>query len=1103
MTNEIRIDTLGGLQVWLNGRQAADFDTDKARALLVYLAIEKDRPQPRERLAGLLWSDQPAERALHSLRQALSSLRRVFAGCEPPAGEPLILAARDALQLNPAARLRVDLAEFEQRLQAAYRYYRRGSAAGRINARRLSQAVELAHGPFLDQLKLSGSPLFDEWLLLRREAVEQQMCEALGHLAEIYERRGDLRQALQAAERLARLAPWDEAACCRVMRLYGADGQWSAAQAYGRRFARYLAGELGVTPSAELLGLLEQARRAGRAQASGAGSSAPASGAPAGAASGAVGGLPAAHTPFVGRSADLDALADLLCAPHCRLVSLVGMGGIGKTRLALQAAAEQAGLLRDGVFFVPLAGAAGPADCTAAIAEALGFHFFGDRPPTGQLGTYLAGKELLLVLDNFEQLVGDPAGGQDAVGLLLDLLSAAPGLQMLLTSRLPLRLRLETVYEVGGLDCPPEGAAPAEAASGALALFAQTARRACPGWRLAHDGPAAAAICRLLEGAPLAIELAASWAGERSCAEVLVDLQADLLRLSSGMRDAPDRHRSLRAVLEQTWRQLPEAEREVFRRLAVFPGSFSRAAAAAVAPGGARVEQALESLAQKSLLQRFAPGRYALHGLVRRFAAEQLAGQPAAAGAAAARHAAWCFDLLAARLPALKGAGQQQALAELALEQPNWRQAWERLAAEPAGRPALAHGCEAVFHFYSIRGEFLEGIPLFQQAVAQLEQARGAMTADATGTGGADEAQAAEAGSQAAGLLGRLLAFLGALAYRAHQDELCQESLARALPLLEAAQDRAGLGLGLVFWAGIQARRKAHAPAIQAVQRSLAIFRELGDAWGQSYALYLQGLLLNRRGDFPAADAALRAGLAAARACGDLHRQVSPLSLLGDSACQAGEYARAEGYFQEGLAISRRLHDRYNEALVSLNLGTVYHLRGELEAARRLYRGSLEICRDIGDDSGQAVALSNLGELAGDCGNHQAALSLFLDGLALARTQHDAWAEISCLNNLAGACLELDDLPAAAGHINAALDGLRGLDAGPLAAITLLQLARLELRRGQSKAAARLLGLVLHTAGTEQDIRQKARRVCEQAGLPQGELPLGDSLEALLPGLRA
>ena len=266
---KLNINCLGTLQLTWNGEPARGIDMDKVRALLVYLAVEAARPHRREHLAGLLWSDQSEERGLHSLRQALSTVRKALGDdqasegvCTSAASEvqPFLLITRDSVQLNPLCDYWLDVKVYCEELDTAFRYYHNRTGMSRLNIRRLRKGLALYQGHFLDQFFLSGSALFEEWATLRREEFNRRAVAALALLAEYHERRAEYTLARQAATRLTELAPWEETAHTQVIRLLALDGQWSAAQAQYMTLRRYLVEELGVEPAQETSTLYHEVR---------------------------------------------------------------------------------------------------------------------------------------------------------------------------------------------------------------------------------------------------------------------------------------------------------------------------------------------------------------------------------------------------------------------------------------------------------------------------------------------------------------------------------------------------------------------------------------------------------------------------------------------------------------------------------------------------------------------------------------------------------------------------------------------------------------------------------------------------------------------------
>lgn len=1040
--DKLTINSFGALQVLCGDQPITEFRTDKTRALLIYLAVEGNKSHSRETLAGLLWSDQSSENALHNLRQAISFLRKILGDRQE--SEPLLLLDRDTVQINPNKPIVLDVAVFNHALQTAYRHYNHRHGTGSLNIRALKKAIGIYRGPFLDQFVITGGPLFEEWALLERESSSRQVIRALGLLAEYHERRGEYEQARQAAQRLVELAPWEENAHALIMRLLMIDGQWSAAQSQYMACRRILQDELDLEPSAGTESLFAELRRRAAAhqllpprfpQAST--------------------NLPIPDTPFVGRSSELDRLAELLADPSCRLITLLGMGGSGKTRLAIQAASDYVGLFSDGVFFVPLDGIDTHEELVGAAAFAVGFRFFGDRPADEQLSIFLRDKDCLLVLDSFEHLIKPNQEVSQPIRFILDLLKSSKRVKLLITTRTILNLRQENILDVIGLAYPDRGGQVHQ--TDAIDLFEQTARRWQSTFTASKDWGDIVDICRELIGIPLAIELAAGWVRSQTCSQILSGIRSDMDHISSTMKDIPERHRSLRAVFDHSWNMLSDVERSIFSKLAVFTGSFLSSAAEAICETNLVT---LESLAQQSLLQRSSSGRYQMHALTRRFAAEKLSSREEDGNHAAFRFADYYARFLRERRDTLKSKNQQQALEEIDLELANLRTAWNLLV--ECGRPEdFIQGGEALFHYFNIRAGFHEGIQHFRKAIEVLER-----------SGDSEPA------------LGWLLTYLGGLAYRAHDNELAATSLERARQILIAADERKGLALCLVFWSSTAARRREHTLSIQAVEQSISLFQQAGDIWGESYALYLLGLYLNRQGKMDGAEELMHKSLDAARRSGDIHRQISPLNILGDNACQKGEYKAALLYFEESLTLCREIQDRYNEAMVELNMGTVYHLDRDYGKARQLYESSLKVCREIGDTAGQAMALSNLGELLVDCGEHAQAMPYFKQGLDLSREHEDEWSEISLLNNTANTCLELNNIQEAKYYLTQSVALVKSLNSPPTAAITLLQLARYLVKIDRLEQARELLVCLLHLEGLEEDIRVKANRVLDDIGVP-------------------
>jgi predicted ATPase/DNA-binding CsgD family transcriptional regulator len=416
-----------------------------------------------------------------------------------------------------------------------------------------------------------------------------------------------------------------------------------------------------------------------------------------------VGSFPAPSTSFVGRRRELADIAARLSSPACRLLTLVGPGGIGKTRLAMEAA--QHAIYPDGVYFVSLQSLTSSEGILPGIDDSMPFSFQGPRDLKTWLLGYLYDRQALLVMDNFEHL-------PDGAAMLSDILDTAPGVTLLVTSRERLRLREEWVLEVPGLDMPESDTPDAPEDFSAVRHFMQSALKA--GYAVRDsDMPFVIRICRLVDGCPLGIELAAAWTRSLTCQQISHELQSSLDLLEASFGNAEPRHRSLRAVLEPTWARLTQAEQDVFMRLSVFHGSFTPEAAARVAGATLRV---LTGLVEKSLVKRPNGGRYTMQELMRRFGVEKLEASGMGRRTRDA-HSAYYAGFLEQVWTRLNSSQPDEALAEMDAEQDNLRAAWDWMVR--CGKVAeIEASVDSLWLYYRERGRQQDSEQILAQAAA-------------------------------------------------------------------------------------------------------------------------------------------------------------------------------------------------------------------------------------------------------------------------------------------------------------------------------------------------------------------------------------------------
>jgi predicted ATPase len=594
----------------------------------------------------------------------------------------------------------------------------------------------------------------------------------------------------------------------------------------------------------------------------------------------------------MGRQSELEQIAALLDERPYRLITLHGPGGVGKTRLAVEAARRAH--FDDGVYFVPLAPVMTVDFLPAAIAKSLPFYEDGPGDVRGRLIDALRERDVLLVLDNCEHLLA----GADLVTLLL---SNAPRVTILATSREPLNLQGEWVIDLFGLDFPERGPASGDTAGwdahGAINLFMDRARRVRGDFTLEwHNRDAVREICALVDGLPLGLELAATWIRIMTPDQIVNEIRNSMDFLSTTLRDLPERHRSLRAVFEQSWQHLGENEQQHFSRMSMFTGPFSLEAAQSVAKTGPHI---LLTLVDKSLLRRNEDGLFEIHELIRQYAADKLTGDDRAE--AEARYRSFYAGFLQRQLPVLRSGEELFALWHIGLAMNNIRNAW-RMAVASGDRSFFRLSVDTLWHYYDVYRHAEEQSNLGQQAVEGL-------------TAGVDSDD--DLPDEDRLLLGRLLAMqLSGVRQMAHQSEVRQLAL-RCHHLIDAFPDRVETALPLILLAGsfnIPGQRNAEALAM--TDNALHLFERAGDRWGQAFALANSGWTLQNSLRYQEVGAVAQRALSIFTALDHPSGLLVTYALLFENAVTFGDTDAARQYGTAEVAVLSRLgHDGWSDSM--------------------------------------------------------------------------------------------------------------------------------------------------------------------------------------------
>ena len=907
MTNKKRLLTvqvLGGVDIRQDDAPVTGFATQKALALFVYLAVTR-QAHTRDHLDTLLWSNLGAQPARRALRYALWNLRQILG--------PYLIVTPQNIAFDASAPHTCDAQLFLDAAQPA------AETLSPAQVESCVRAAELYRGDFLQGVHVRDAEEFETWMQLTRERLHRAALDVLSRLVRHETAQQNYARGIAYAQRWLELEAWNEDAHRALIQLYLLRGDTNAARAQYETCKRVLAQELNTEPAAAtralmaqldtLVPTLTQPRH----------------------------NLPAPHSPFFGRQAELERILKKFRDPTCRLITLTGEGGIGKTRLALEAAGQLLDDFVDGVWLVSFSGVEAKPDDVVRVLARTTAHVFGlgNEPGadvTAQLAAYLRSRRLLLVLDNLEQFLQTPAhssaphapapadtNAPPVTEWVRDLLSNAPNLRLLVTSRALLNLQSEHVMRLDGLQVPPDDLAEANAFP-SVQLFLERAERTG-----AHaselDLSEIARVCRFVEGMPLAIELAASWMNRAAPGELFDLLQNDPTGVTNGQADVPARHHSLQIVFEYSWELLSAAEQSVLAQASIFHHRFTRQAAREIIARqdtsraqpkkSASVSQQLDSLLEKSLLQwstRYQ--RFRMHPLIRQFAAEKLSS--ALQDGAARRHAHYFLKFAAAHTARLNGPDTHAAMQEIQNELTDIRAAWE-WSTDNREIENLAAALQALTIYFDYAGLAQEGLALLERT-AQVFQDNVAIPRE---------------------FVLELALARAMLMVRVRQYEPAQKIAEQVLP--QAAQC------------------EHHALAAQ--------------------SRYVYALTLARLPDTDAELENLYRARLEAQATQQTRLEALCLHRIAMVLMRAGEYQNSRVHFLQAQNLFETVNDlRFTGRSMGM-VGLVEHTLGNFSNAVAAFSHSIEIADVIGDSYNKAVLLSNLGLTLAAQGQYENAIA--------------------------------------------------------------------------------------------------------------------------------
>ena len=984
----IEINLLGNFEVIYNGKTIDGFSTDKVRALFAYLVVEHDRPHYRQQLSTLLWPDQPDSRSRHNLRQALSNLKQTLPNLNSLKVTPktILFQTQESIQ--------IDVAAFSV-LAKTCQHHRHESINTCLPCLQCQQKMlNLYRGEFLAHFPAISAEPFEEWLVITREAFHQLAIQSLNSLMNFHQYRGEFDQALSYSKQLTHFAPWNEEGYRKSMYYLAQQGKRSESLKEYNRCKEALNKEFGIPPTDGTQNLAEKIM--GNTLEQYCPSPKPGLSLPS----------------FIGRKQELAEIAERLANPDCRLLTLSGAGGSGKTRLALQSAEQHAGIFRDGIFFIPLVNVNNIAEAVQQIGNVLNLQV--EKNPLKQICEHLHEKQLLLILDNFEHIISN-------CEVLSEIIQATTKVKILITSRERLCLHEEWVYTVEGLTYKTDDDEPEKSENDAILLFTLRAKQTIHNFQINDTNRNnILRICELVEGFPLGIELAASTVAHQPCKNIADTLENNLKALNSQIRNIPERHRNLQAAFDYSWKLLPKIEQQALSKLSIFIGPFSTAAAGIVTGTSNEI---LTGLVKRSLLKLSNDGLYGFHDVIHQFAREKCENpEPLFM-----KHARYYTEFI----EQIENISSPEGVSSLQSHRTDILAAWKWIINNQVEIDLLTKLLPGILTIFTRIGPLSEGKILFTQTIQQLETI-----------------------AKQNELIDQLAISIGQIDF-----ELCEfddvlenmQSIAEQSPFVHQ-HAQAKYILGQVY-----STKGETETANKVLLQALTYSEDQNDLHLKMNILIELGRVSIRASAYELSMFYNQQALDLSQQINDLYGQASALTSIGTVYFYTGKLQQARNLSEQALVLYQKLKDRRNESRVCNNLSNIIAEMGDLSLSMVYSRKALEILSTMGNDQRKAFVLHNLGATYWELGDYYKAKQTYHKALNIYQTINIPHAAAEIYGNLAITEFSLGNYTKAKEYAEISIDITNEVDNKENLANAHYYLGKIEYQMGNLDQAKKIL----------------------------------------------